>query len=422
MKETANEHGWLELLKKWLSGDATHTDEADMETRAHSDEFLAEAIEGYREFPDDDHQWHLDKLRGRLFQNKKKRRPVFVYLPRIAAAAAVLVVAWWLLAPLLKSEGEALTEAAKTSTPNVEVPENQQAVEHYLTDSATQQNEGLADEEALPEAAPPPASAGAVEQTPTPPNAQPEQARIAAVENQLKTNARPSPSMEVLPPPAARVKEQVDTTLTSLNSGEMTALDAPATYSISGKVLDAQSGDPLIGASIQVLGSSAGAITDVNGVFQLPLPESRTKLQVSYTGYETQQVEVSVGSPVNVALHPASSALSEVVVTGRKAVQKKDVATALTTTEADQASPKGGWKKWERYLRRKLQYPDEARSKGVEGEVVLQFVVAPDGRPTRITVVKSLSSACDAEAVRLLQNGPKWDPPGPASVSIRFQK
>ena len=32
MKESHNEHGWLELLRKWLSGDATHTDESEMET------------------------------------------------------------------------------------------------------------------------------------------------------------------------------------------------------------------------------------------------------------------------------------------------------------------------------------------------------------------------------------------------------
>ncbi|RME06064.1 MAG: energy transducer TonB, partial [Bacteroidetes bacterium] len=40
---------------------------------------------------------------------------------------------------------------------------------------------------------------------------------------------------------------------------------------------------------------------------------------------------------------------------------------------------------------------------------------------SQITVVKSLGSGCDEEAIRLLQNGPKWHPAGSATVSIRFE-
>ena len=416
MKETANEHGWLDLLRKWLSGDATHHDEAEMETRARSDEFLAEAIEGYREFPDDDHQWHLDNIRERLFRQKKKRTPLLIYLPRVAAAVLVLAAAWWLLTPLLSPDGAELAQAEETLTEQIRKEadlKTNEAEEFFPSEHEALRIE----DEALTESTVPPS-----ENEDTQNAAADEPLPDESIADNAGAPARRTPETTLLPPAAANVEDQTDTAAPALSTEEMVTLDAPVEIEIKGRVLDADSGDPLIAAAVQVMGTDAGTVTDVDGSFTVSVPEKNARLLVSYTGYQTEEVLVNQERAITVRLQPAADELSEVVVSGMKAAKKtKRIASASQVVPGHSPEPKGGWKKWERYLRRKLKYPSEARSKGITGVVSLRFKVGEDGKPSDITVVKSLGSGCDEEAIRLLKNGPKWQPPGPASVSIRFE-
>jgi TonB family protein len=387
-----------------------------METRARSDEFLAEAIEGYREFPDDDHQWHLDNIRERLLRKKKKRTPVLIYLPRVAAAVLVLVVAWWLLMPLLTPEDSMLARAEDERTTETSAPQEEAGqVMEDRADELPSENEDLAvieqtESQAFPS-----------ENTDAGAPAQPEGQPAEPIASREASSSK-SQQKGLLPPPATNVETFADTAAPALSADEVAAGNAPAAFEVKGKVVDAESGEALIAAVVQVLGSNKGTVTDVDGSFTLPVPEKNARLLVSYTGYQNEEVTVSPGSPVIVGLQPATDALSEVVVTGRKPITKsKEIASASRVVTGDMPEPKGGWKKWERYLRRKLNYPEEARANGVKGDVVLRFVVGEDGKPSQITVVKSLGSGYDEEAIRLLQNGPKWEPAGSATVSIRFE-
>jgi TonB family protein len=85
------------------------------------------------------------------------------------------------------------------------------------------------------------------------------------------------------------------------------------------------------------------------------------------------------------------------------------------------ASPVVGRQAYQDYLRDSLRYPQAARAIGLEGEVALVFEIDQDGRPVRIQVLDSLGYGAEAEAKRLLRNGPAWAPPGGKGVySIRF--
>lgn len=415
MKETENEHGWMELLKKWLSGDATHTDESEMETRSHSDEFLAEALEGYREFPDDDHQWHLDNIRERL-PRQKRRSPVLFYLPRIAAAVIVVIAAWWLLGPLLSSRSGELAQADEKIDTAIQKPEATDSIGEAQTNDLASEDEEARAEEQPAQTQEPALEKSEPGQEPTPP-----ENSIAATGNNHEAAAKPTPTEKLLPAPGAVVKDQADSVAPGINADELAAPDKPASFNVSGKVLDAASGDPLIAASVQVLGSTSGTITDFNGGFTLPPQSAGAKLMVSYTGYENKVVEVRDNKPVDVRLQSASDELSEVVVTGKKTAKSKELTAASKVISSERPEPKGGWKKWKRHLRRNLIYPEQARSNGVTGEVTLRFVVDEDGNATKISVVKGLGNGCDEEAIRLLKSGPKWEPSGPATVSIRFE-
>jgi len=61
--------------------------------------------------------------------------------------------------------------------------------------------------------------------------------------------------------------------------------------SVSGKVLSADDGQPVIGATVKVKGTSQGAITNTDGEFRISLPGSEKTLVISYVGLKTTEVE-----------------------------------------------------------------------------------------------------------------------------------
>ena len=92
---------------------------------------------------------------------------------------------------------------------------------------------------------------------------------------------------------------------------------------VSGTVIDAESKEPLIGVSVLEVGTNNGLITDLDGNFQLGVATGAT-LQLSYVGYETQ--EVNVGKKTNlgvIELMPEAVGLEDVTIVGQIAVQRK---------------------------------------------------------------------------------------------------
>jgi hypothetical protein len=83
--------------------------------------------------------------------------------------------------------------------------------------------------------------------------------------------------------------------------------------------------------------------------------------------------------------------------------------------------PAVGYKEYESYLRREMIRPVEDDCEGVKGKVVLTFSINGNGRPYDISVTKSLCSSADAEAIRLLREGPGWiSGDKNAQVEVRF--
>ena len=92
---------------------------------------------------------------------------------------------------------------------------------------------------------------------------------------------------------------------------------------ITGTVTDAENGEPLIGASVRVKGTAAGAVTDIDGKYRLALPNDATEVDVSYTGYATKTLTVGASNVIDVALSPGV-VLEETLVIGYGTVKKED--------------------------------------------------------------------------------------------------
>lgn len=90
---------------------------------------------------------------------------------------------------------------------------------------------------------------------------------------------------------------------------------------VSGRVVSASDGEPLIGATVQVEGTKLGTVTDASGAYSLTLPQGRRRLQFAYIGFESQTRTAS-GSTLNVRLNEDQAALQEVVVAGYGASKK----------------------------------------------------------------------------------------------------
>lgn len=70
----------------------------------------------------------------------------------------------------------------------------------------------------------------------------------------------------------------------------------------------------------------------------------------------------------------------------------------------------GGWDAMARYLMDNLTYPEQAKKDGLEGRVVVRFKVDTDGSIGDISVIKSLNSVLDSEAIRVVKAMPRWTP------------
>lgn len=96
---------------------------------------------------------------------------------------------------------------------------------------------------------------------------------------------------------------------------------------LSGTVVD-EAGLPIIGASVMVKGTTKGAVTDMDGKFELTVGKNEV-LSVSYIGYETQEVRPSGGNMV-ITLKEDSQVLNEVVVLGYGAnARKQDLSASV---------------------------------------------------------------------------------------------
>jgi iron complex outermembrane recepter protein len=98
--------------------------------------------------------------------------------------------------------------------------------------------------------------------------------------------------------------------------------------SITGTVTD-ESGEPLIGATVTVQGGGRGTVTNANGQFTLNLPENTATLVVSYTGYQTQEIDISSGSDFKVMLKESGVNLNDVVVIGSRNQTRTKVETPV---------------------------------------------------------------------------------------------
>ena len=127
---------------------------------------------------------------------------------------------------------------------------------------------------------------------------------------------------------------QVNVWASVTESQEIASAVPPTEKECSGVVLD-ENGESLIGASVRLIGSNQGSITDIDGKFVIPDVEVGAKLQVSYVGFKTVEV-VFRGEPLRIVM-VEDNVLDEVVVIGYGVQQKRTKVTNSISKVSDEA-------------------------------------------------------------------------------------
>ena len=106
------------------------------------------------------------------------------------------------------------------------------------------------------------------------------------------------------------------------------SLSLNAQRTIRGRVIDAETKEPLIGANIFVKDTTIGTFSAADGIYSLEVPEGRNTVVISYVGYQRVNLELSASNVLNVELSPGIF-LQEVVVVGYGTIKREDATGSL---------------------------------------------------------------------------------------------
>lgn len=117
-------------------------------------------------------------------------------------------------------------------------------------------------------------------------------------------------------------------TFAAVNSVEQRA-------SVSGVIIDANTQETIVGASVLVKGTTTGAVTDIDGKFTMAVDKLPVTLVVTYVGYQKKEVKVSSQGQTTITLSEDSQMMDEVIVTGYGTFKKSAYAGSAANVKAD---------------------------------------------------------------------------------------
>ncbi len=170
--------------------------------------------------------------------------------------------------------------------------------------------------------------------------------------------------------------------------------------SVKGVVLQKEDGNPIVGVAVTVRGTKIGAVTDVDGKFHIDNVPVGSWIDVFMIDCEIGSLQVTEQNASN---------LHFVIAYDGPSSSKSPGSDAFDVVEEMPVYP-GGMPAMMDFFYKNMKYPKEAFDAKQEGRVIAQFVVEKDGSITDAHIVKSVSPALDAEALRIVNAMPNWTP------------
>lgn len=228
--------------------------------------------------------------------------------------------------------------------------------------------------------------------------------------------ARPEISNELEEISAVKVNDLTAIMKTEeVKSAETLPAQPEKKIKVAGKVRDKAGNTPIVGAAIVIEGTTNGTISDLDGNFVIEMNEGQ-KLRFSYINYATKVVPVPAETKALAVLmekdgsDSRANQVGETVVVGYTPVAADDQNYQVFQVVEEMPEYPGGMGECLRFLGKNIKYPIESQKAGVQGKVIVQFVVEKDGSIANPVVVRSIDPNLDGEAIRVISIMPKWKP------------
>ena len=184
---------------------------------------------------------------------------------------------------------------------------------------------------------------------------------------------------------------------------------------VQGQVLEKSTNTPVVGANVIIKGTTSGTITDLDGNFVISMPVGAT-LSVSYINMKTKELTITeklIGKIKSLKVYlegEITTKTQEVVVVGYGGGEEVSDEVPVFQVVEEMPEFPGGMGECLKFLGKNIKYPVEAQKAGVQGKVIVQFVVEKDGNIANPKVVRSIDPDLDGEAIRVISIMPKWKP------------
>lgn len=379
----------IDLIKKYLRGQLSPAEMHRLEKRALDDPFLAEAMEGYENFPNNSHS--LNELKVRLKSRTESKiskntntPPVNFKIWSLAACVVILIGLFsiYLNQPKQNNFSEPLTKSSpqilpppgnarekKTISPDI-------AAETSIEDMISKTEVIAANSERKKEK----------EDTPT--------ADDIVVEQIARTTAAPSmiaPAVEPALTPMAKKESlaEPDAFVSLSNTNTLSTKTAKEADSIAtkGKIKDLSTTKPIDGAIIKDVKTNIRVISNENGEFFFPYKVK--KIAIYAKGFQSREIELGPLQEININLNPNPSSADIPV----RSIRRSTVVVG----------PYNGWAAFRKYLDENSELES-----GETGHVIVEFIIKPSGELSDFRVLKSLSKLADARAIDLIKNYQNW--------------
>ena len=434
---------YMDLLKKYMEEKLSPAELRLLEKKAMDDPFLFEAMQGFSKSKMVPHSEHIRSIRRKLHKKEKRRS---IYIRYILPAAAATVLLLFAVSSLIKSDStSSKPDNQNLMVMNEEEKESASTFDSLIQADAISEDFSISNEaesasgfqsNSLEQNIPAPASTrasrdeemiqpsskesgdeiqskeklGAMEPNKTIPDESGDSDKN--INDEMDDVAD-----ESMPVEFEKVKESASENTRRQSESRQREMPSPppklkrlegaeSMIPIEG-IIYSETKEPLPGVNILSLPSGLGTVTGVDGRFSLDVPSNEENLEISYTGYSRETLDITNNQNVELFLTQTEN-LSEVTVS--------DFGSRIT------AQPVGGYLKFEAYITENIIAIPE-----IEGEVIVQFRVKKNGSLSQFKIIQSLCEACNEEAIRLIKEGPKWqtNPLNKAhttTYTIQFQK
>ncbi|HEY0679031.1 MAG TPA: carboxypeptidase-like regulatory domain-containing protein [Chitinophagaceae bacterium] len=438
-------HFSAEDISRYWEGKMSPQEMHLLEKAAMDDPFLADALEGYSTLKAESVQADVQELKNRLKERSGDRKIIPIKGNnawwRIAAAVILLcgasVVAYNLL---MRQENKEMAnqKAVTTADSQEKITSVQKSIDTTVALQTTEKSlsiydssgDGVADVQSKPSASDLENKTGSTQPITKPsgniddirkeslargteaksiPSLAKDKRRDSSESDIALLQARQkSDSAFIVFNESARNAERVQPRMESV-ANPRSNRDANSQYFInnfSGRVLD-QHNNAIPYASVRVNNNNQVASANNEGVFQIRSTDTMLDLSVTSVGFQSRSLNLRANQPQDVILEPSMSKMKEAVVTDAYS-KKKSAAPSSSDLKVYvmDAQPVIGWDEYKNYLQKNKRI--DSANKALTGEVVVSFLVGVNGRLSGFKVEKSLSKFHDADAIRLIQEGPQW--------------